>query len=245
MADRDDVLRPVDEQARAQAKRLIRTARFGALATLAPEDGWPVATRVALATLIDGSPTFLVSKLSTHTQALDADPRCALLIGEPGRGDPLAHPRVTVYAEARRLSREDDADARRRYLARHPKAALYADFADFGFFRCRIVRADLNGGFGKAFSLSPEDLAPRLDWRILADVEAGAVAHMNADHAEAVAHYARLCGGAGGAWTLTGLDPEGADLACGDDVRRLEFTTPVGDSGSLRAALVALARRAV
>jgi putative heme iron utilization protein len=245
MADREDVLRPVDDQARALAKRLIRTARFGALATLSAAEGWPAASRVALATLIDGSPCFLVSTLSAHTAALDADPRCSLLIGEPAKGDPLAHPRVTVFAEAERLPRGADAEARRRYLARHPKAALYADFGDFGFFRAQIVRADLNGGFGKAYALDAADLAPRLDWRVLAEVEAGAVAHMNEDHAESVAHYARLCGGGPGGWTLTGVDPEGADLACGDDVRRLEFMTPVGDAGSLRAALVALARRAV
>jgi putative heme iron utilization protein len=245
MAERGAVLRPVDEQARAQAKRLIRTARFAALATVAPGDGWPTATRVALATVIDGAPVFLASQLSAHTAALDAHPRCALLIGEPGKGDPLAHPRITVYAEAERLPREADGDARRRYLARHPKAQLYADFGDFAFFRCRPVRADLNGGFGKAYALQAADLAPRVDWRKLAEAEAAAVAHMNADQTEAVAHYARLCGATGGAWTLTGIDPEGADLVSGDEVRRLEFMTPVVDSGSLRAALVALARRAV
>jgi putative heme iron utilization protein len=68
---------------------------------------------------------------------------------------------------------------------------------------------------------------------------------MNAEHATSVNHYARLCGATDGAWVLTGIDPEGADLASGDQVRRLEFTTPVTDAAALRAALVALARRAV
>ncbi|TVQ54912.1 MAG: HugZ family protein [Rhodobacteraceae bacterium] len=245
MTDREAALRPVDDAARAAAKRLVRMARFASLATAAPGDGWPMASRVALATEIDGAPVFLVSTLSTHTAALDADPRCALLIGEPGRGDPLAHPRITLYGLAERLPRAADADARRRYLARHPKAALYADFGDFGFFRVRPARADFNGGFGKAYDLSAQDLAPRVSCDGLADGEASAVAHMNADHREAVAHYARLAGGGAGDWTLTGIDPEGADLACGDEVRRLEFMTPVRDAAGLRAALVALARRSV
>lgn len=245
MTDRDTALRPVDDAARAAAKRLVRLARFAALATAAPGDGWPSASRVALATEIDGCPVFLVSTLSAHTAALDADPRCSLLVGEPGKGDPLAHPRLTLYARAERLAREADADARRRYLARHPKAALYADFGDFAFFRARPVRADFNGGFGKACEMAAEDLAPRVDWSTLAAGEASAVAHMNADHPDAVAHYARLAGGGPGRWTLTGIDPEGADLACGDEVRRLEFMTPVRDASGLRAALVALARRAV
>lgn len=242
--ERAQALRPVDDAARAQAKRLLRLARFGALATLNPADGWPMASRVALATLIDGTPVCLVSALSAHEGAMRADPRCSLLIGEPGKGDPLAHPRLSLFCAAEPLPREADGDARRRYLARHPKAALYADFGDFSFFRLAVARADFNAGFGQAYALAPEDLGPRGDWRALAEGEAAAVAHMNADHAEAVNHYARLCGAQGGEWTLTGLDPEGADLACGDEVRRLEFASPVSGPGALRAALVALARRA-
>lgn len=243
--EREQALRPADDAARAQAKRMTRMARFGALATLSP-DGWPLASRVALATLIDGSPVCLVSGLSRHTEAMDRNPRVSLLVGEPGRGDPLAHPRLTLACQAERLNREQDGDARRRYLARHPKAALYADLGDFAFFRLRVAGGDFNGGFGQACTLSAADLAPRVDWSQLAETEAAAVEHMNADHAEAVAHYARISGAKeGGDWRLTAIDPEGADLACGDEVRRMEFMSPVANAGALRAALVALARRAV
>ncbi len=246
MIEREQALRPVDDTVRHQAKRLIRLARHGALATAAPGDGWPSASRVALATLVDGSPVFLASRLSAHFAALEAEPRCGLMVGEPGKGDPLAHPRIGLRCVAQRLDRgsPQDAAARRRFLARHPKAALYADFGDFAFWRLRIAGADFNGGFGKAHALDAADLAPRRAADGLADAEAEAVARMNADHAEAVAHYARLCGAAAGAWRLTGVDPDGADLALGDEVRRLDFTAPVDDAGSLRAALVALARRA-
>jgi putative heme iron utilization protein len=242
MPERQAVLRAVDDPARAQAKRLLRTARFGALATLAP-GGWPMATRVALATGIDGAPVFLASDLSGHTGALTADPRCSLLVGEPGKGDPLAHPRLTLFARAERLTREQDAEARRRYLARHPKAGLYADFGDFAFWRLGPERADFNGGFGKAYDLSADDLTPRVDWAALAEAEASAVAHMNEDHRDAVDHFARICGARDTGWTLTGIDPEGVDLVRGDDIRRLDFMTPVRDAAGLRAALVALARR--
>ena len=90
-----------------------------------------------------------------------ADPRCALLVGEPGRGDPLAHPRMTLQGVARRLARDSDEGrrARERYLLAHPKAALYADFGDFAFWRIELQRASLNGGFGRAWVLSVADLA--------------------------------------------------------------------------------------
>jgi putative heme iron utilization protein len=47
---------------------------------------------------------------------------------------------------------------REHWLARHPKATLYVDFADFSFVRFTPKSALLNGGFARAFRLTPEDL---------------------------------------------------------------------------------------
>lgn len=242
-----DVLQPVDDAARRLARGLPRGARHGALATLDPADGAPLATRVGLATDLDGAPVFLVSTLSAHTQALLADPRCSILVGEPGKGDPLAHPRLTVTGRALRADDEAlRARLKRRYLARHPKAALYADFPDFAFWRLEIDRASLNGGFGRAYAMTPGDVLTDLAGLDgLDDFEAGAVAHMNEDHAEAVELYARaFCGAAAGPWTLAGIDPEGLDLALGDELRRLWFEAPVTTVAELRPLLVRLAGEA-
>jgi putative heme iron utilization protein len=156
-----DGLRPVDDEARALARRLLATAGQGALAVIEADSGHPLASRVAFALDDDGAPLILTSALAAHTPALMADPRCALLVGEPGRGDPLAHPRMTLQGTAQRLAR-DSAEGRRareRYLQAHPKAALYADFGDFAFWRIEPRRASLNGGFGRAWVLSAADLA--------------------------------------------------------------------------------------
>lgn len=160
MSEKPNLLRPVDDDARALARRLLADARHGALAVLEPGTGWPLASRVALALDVDGAPIILISGLSAHTPALQADARCSLLAGEPGAGDPLAHPRLTLFAQARRLERDSDEGrrARERYLQAQPKAALYADFGDFAFWRLEPQRASLNGGFGKAFALTAADL---------------------------------------------------------------------------------------
>jgi putative heme iron utilization protein len=47
------------------------------------------------------------------------------------------------------------------YLARHPKAQLYADFPDFIFIRLKPLGASLNGGFGKAFRLTADEVKPK------------------------------------------------------------------------------------
>ena len=153
-----DVLRETDADAIRQARGPIRTARFGALACLDPETGHPMASRVALATDLAGNPVILLSQLSGHFAALEGDARASLLVGEPGRGDPLAHPRITLTCQAARLEGDDRLAARDRYLRRNPKAALYADFGDFAFWCLTLTGASLNGGFGKAFVLTPAGL---------------------------------------------------------------------------------------
>lgn len=156
-------IRPTDNEARALARDLIDKARFGALAVIDPQSGAPLVSRVAVATDATGAPVSLVSDLSHHTKALEARDDCSLLLGEPGpKGDPLTHPRLTLQAKARFLRHRapGHAEMRARYLKIHPKSKLYIDFADFSFALFYVERAYLNGGFGKAYELTPEDLAP-------------------------------------------------------------------------------------
>ncbi|MFC2968812.1 HugZ family pyridoxamine 5'-phosphate oxidase [Acidimangrovimonas pyrenivorans] len=163
MAEATSPLRPTDDEARALARSLLAGARHAALAVTDPETGAPHVSRIALGLTPEGIPLSLISTLARHTRALAADPRAALLVGEPGqKGDPLTHPRLSVSALARFVPRDGAEHARLRahYLAGHPKAGLYADFADFSFVTFAPTGAALNGGFGKAYRLTPADLAP-------------------------------------------------------------------------------------
>ncbi len=160
MADKTNPIRDTDDDARALARKLMDNANFASIAVLEPGTGVPVVSRISIAMDKEGVPVFLASELSGHSKCLGEDPRCSVMVGEPGKGDPLAHPRVTLICKAAKVDRASpQRDALREpYLERHPKAALYIDFGDFHFFRLEIERANLNGGFGKAFLLSPADL---------------------------------------------------------------------------------------
>lgn len=165
-ADRpNSPIRPTDDEARALAGNLLRDARFAALGTLDPDTGHPVVTRIALGTTPDGAPVTLISDLSQHTRALATTPVASLLVGEPGqKGDPLTYPRLTLQASVGfvRHGAPGHSELRAHYLASHPKSKLYIDFADFSFATFRVTGAYLNGGFGKAFVLTPADLAQPL-----------------------------------------------------------------------------------
>jgi heme iron utilization protein len=225
------------------AKQLLRTIRAGALATIEGDSGFPFASLVTVATDHDGSPLLLMSRLAAHTRNLERDPRASILLAQGGKGDPLAHPRLTVLG---RLARTDEERVRGRFLARHPKAQLYAAFADFGFWRMELTGAHLNGGFARAMTLSAEQIRTDLSGADdLLAIEESAVAHMNEDHREALGLYAtRLTGAPAADWRTTGLDPEGIDLAAGDLSARAVFNRRVVSGAELRRVLKEMAERA-
>ena len=245
MAEKEpkDVLRTVDDEARRLAGNLIRTSRHAALAALEPGTGVPLSSRVSVATAQNGDPIFLISQLSAHFGALEADPRASMLLGDPGKGDPLAHARITVIGRARKTERDERMAMRARFLSRHPKAALYADFGDFAFWRLELERASLNGGFGKAYEMGADDItcSPVQELEAL---EPEAVAHMNEDHLDAIQLYAQAGGADGEGWTLSCLDPQGMDMNRGDETARVWFDPALKSAEELRPRLVAMAKRA-
>ena len=157
--DQPQVLRETDDAARSQARAFVSQSAHGALATLESGTGWPLASRVSLAVDVDGVPLILISRLSAHYGALEADARCSLLLGEACDGDPLRHPRITVVCKAQKVPADQRARAKSEFLKRHPSAEMYADFTDFDFWRLVPQRASLNAGFGKAYALSAQDMA--------------------------------------------------------------------------------------
>lgn len=239
-----DAFQPVNATVLRQAAELLRMERSAALATLDPETGAPLASRVNMATAMNGRPVILISRLSEHFAALEADPRASLLIGQPGGGDPLAHPRLMVSGVVAKLVADDLDRCRYRFLNRHPGAKIYADFSDFAFWGLQPDKATLNGGYAKAYKLEGCDLVTAAGEEFQS-MEAGAVDHMNEDHRVAIKLYAEvLAKQKAGGWSMTSLDPQGFDLIAGDRTARIWLEEPLQRADQLRPQLVALAKRA-
>lgn len=228
---------PEGYDAVAESRRLLRSIRAGGLATVDSE-GRPFATLVNVATAPDGAPILLLSRLARHTRLLEADGRCSLLLAQTGKGDPLAHPRLTVTGRA---ARDPDPILRARFLARHPKSALYADFGDFSFWRITPDDFHLNGGFARAADFSAADIllpaSPLL--RELASLEDKALEQLNVERRGELPRLAEAAGETGSGWRVTGVDPEGLDLLAGDRTARLGFKTPLAQTGDLPDAVAA------
>jgi putative heme iron utilization protein len=237
--EKQSVIRPTDEDARRLARTLLRGARFGAIAALQPETGHPLASRVLIGTDVDGVPVMLTSRLAAHTEAVLADPRCSLLVGEPGKGDPLAWPRLTMVAEAERVQSDTESHSqmRDRFLRRHPKARLYVDFPDFSFFRLVPKWASLNGGFGKAYNIFATDLiiSERLVDAI-SNQELQIIRAINAlDTGVPDLLVKQFFNEKTENWTIVSLDACGVDLARKEKLFRMELDEPIGEVNGLIA----------
>jgi heme iron utilization protein len=222
------------------ARRLMRACDRATLATAgrgAGDDdlsaGWPYPSLVLVAFDLDGSPLLLLSTLAEHTRNLAVDPRIGLLFdGTVGLDQPLTGARLSVLG---RVARSDEARHRARFLRRHPDAALYADFTDFALYRVAIDRAHLVAGFGRIHWLTADELGLPEHPAALAQDEAGLLDAVNGALAAASEGA-----GVGGAWTVTGIDPDGCDLRRGGAVARIDFNQSVNDSESVRLALAGL-----
>jgi len=223
-------------------RRLIRRGRAATLATaLASDDGRPYASLVSVAFDCDLSPLLLFSELSDHTRNLGRDDRASLLVeAASGLKNPQTGPRATLVG---RIAKTAETRHRKRFLARHPEATMYAGFGDFHFFRFTLERVHYVGGFARAVWLTGDEVRSDANAAdAIAAAEDAIVAHMNDDHADAVDHYAnRLLDRSGTGWKITGLDPDGADLRLGGRFARLDFAAPVADRRTAREELVRLA----
>ncbi len=235
-----------------RARTIAALASRAALATVAADPaGFPFASALNIAVDDAGRPLTFVSTMAEHTRNLAGDPRASVLLAEevPDDVDPLARGRVTLIGRLGRLDDPDEvAGARERFLATHP-ASFYVDYGDFSPYRLDLVAVRYIGGFGRMGWVDPHEYRTA-EPDPLRHAAPGAIAHLNADHADALLACARAFAGLPGAAaaSVSGLDRYGLDLVAqtpyGSRVARVAFAEPISDPRRLRAAAVDLTRRA-
>jgi heme iron utilization protein len=226
-----------DEASAWEARCLLRAARVGTLATNAR--GQPFASLVTPACAPDLTILLLLSGLSGHTRHLMADPRCSVLVvGTTESANPQTAPRLTVTGLAERV---EIPELKKRYLAVHPYASLYADFSDFALWRIEPVAGLFVGGFGRAARLSKDALIPDADAvKAIAATEASIIECCNRDQPGDMAAIV----GQPGDWRMVTVDVDGFDVAQGDQVARFKWSTPVGEPAGVRRELVRMTEAA-
>jgi len=226
-----------------RARTLVEGQSTGSLGSLALEPaGYPYTSYSTFAWL-ESEPLFFISKLAEHTRNLTADARASLLVHESGRADPLAHARVTLLGQCRKLGRSDA--ARAAYVARHPNAAYYIEYDDFDFYRLSIEAVRYIGGYGRMSWVDADDFRNASADPVAAAAER-VLSHMNEDHTDALLAYARAFTAATDATqaVMTAVDRYGFEMTVttprGAGPVRLGFEQPLTQPAQAREALVAL-----
>lgn len=233
-----------------EARTLVAATNLAALASLSAE-GDPWASLVTYGVLEDGSPVLCLSQMAEHGRNLAADPRASLIITQPDPpADMLAAARVTLAGRARRPADDGErASARAAYLAGVEAGRVFIDFSDFSLFILSVQRVRWVGGYGRMDSATSSAYAAARPDPVMSH-GAGAVAHLNADHADALLDIARTLGGYPDATRAAcdGVDRYGMDLsldtARGRAPARVPFPQPLTAGSELRAATVELTQRA-
>lgn len=224
------------------ARELLLKEYHGVLGTHSKAmPGFPFGSVVPYCLNAEGCPLILISRIAQHTHNLGQDAKCSLLVGERCAEDVQAAGRLTLLAEARPLHDEGEiAAAALRYYRFFPQARDYHRTHDFDFWRLQPVRWRFIGGFGDIRWLDRVTLANPF---VADGSETSMVEHMNADHADAIAHYVALAGlPRHEAAQMAGIDGEGFHLRIGQSLHWLAFPTSCNTPGQVREALVRLAR---
>jgi putative heme iron utilization protein len=250
-----DATRP---SAAEEARTIAAATNVATLASLT-RTGDPWASFVTYGLLDTGSfggaPVLCVSHLAEHGRNLAADPRASLSIVAPGaatstaEADPLASPRITLAGVVEKPVDDELGAARAAHVAAVEAAKYYIDYSDFSVWVLRVQRVRWVGGYGRMDSTTAEQYAAATP-DPLHPIAAGAIEHLNVDHATALAEMARALGGYPDAQSAvcTGVDRYGLDLKVntprGAAYTRVGFGGALVSADELRAATVELVRRA-
>jgi putative heme iron utilization protein len=187
--------------------------------------------------------------MAMHTQNLKSDPRCSLFITQASAdGDPLGAARATLVGNAEPVPEHDLASVREMYLARHENSRYWVDFADFSFFRLEPIDLYYVGGFGVMGWVEARDYEQATP-DPLAEAAPGILAHMNADHVDAMILLAKSHAGIDAIEAMmTSVDRLGFTLRLktNDGVKgtRINFPREVATAQDARAVLVEMVRQA-
>lgn len=224
-----------------EARCWLHAHRHGLLSTHSRAvEGYPFGSVVPYVLDHQAYPVMLISRLAEHTKNLTADARVSLMVHETG-DDVQAQARVTLLGKAEQV--EDPLTIEARYERYFPATRGYRTQLDFEFWRIAPVTLRAIAGFAKVHWVSREAYAPPS--HTLAESESGMIEHMNADHANALRDYCRLQHiEVKDGVSMIGIDCDGFDLNADGKIVRFEFEETVTDAQSVRAALVALAKKA-
>ena len=225
------------------ARQLLLNEYQAVLSTISVDmQGYPFGSVVPYCLDRQGQPIILISDIAQHTKNINADPRISIICLEQAADDHQAVGRVTLLADAEKITASDD-DAIWRYYNFFPHSRDYHKTHGFDFYRLNARKIRFIGGFGRIHWLQPADFLLGNPFSL--EDEKHIIEHMNADHVDAIRHYCDMNNMVledSVQPVMVGIDAEGFHLKTGMALHRIAFLNPVSNTGEVRKVLVEMAR---
>ena len=219
-----------------EARQMLRSHRYGALCTLSKKfDGYPFGSITPYLVDHDGSLVILISTLAEHTKNILNNPRVSLITHNQNAPHIQTQGRVTVVGDAHLIADPEQTGA--RYLRYFPEAESYFGMHDFSFYRITPVAIRYIGGFGKIHWADLADYAPK-KIEAYAQQETQTLATLNTQQKNSLQQILKYQYGVIEPEVMAiGLDCDGLNLRCGEQVWRLNFAEELSDPWQALPAL--------
>ena len=216
-----------------EARRLLRSHRYGALSTLSQKlEGYPFGSITPYLVDDDGSLLIYISALAEHTRNIEHDSRVSLITHNQGDPNIQMQGRVTVAGNAQRLNDQKSPCA--RYLRHFPEAADLM-MLDFFFYRIQPVAIRYIGGVGRIHWVSMEAYSIA-QAALFAQHEEASLHEINT-HQQNTVHrlLQKYHGIEGHGAQVVSLDCDGLSVRCDDRVFRLDFAETLSNPAQLKS----------
>jgi hypothetical protein len=218
-----------------EARQMLRNHRYGTLCTLSKKfDGHPFGSITPYLVDHDGSLLILISSLAEHTKNILQDARVSLITHNQQAPEIQTQGRVTVMGQALIVNQRESAE--KRYLRFFPEALAYLEMHDFSFYRITPVAIRYIGGFGKIHWVNMAEYVPReaeeyrqQEEKILGNLDTGILRPIPQQRHADIAPELQVIG----------LDCDGLDARCGEQILRLDFNRITSDPAQAINALYA------
>ena len=217
------------------ARRLMRTTRQVSLATIdSASEGRPYASISLVACGHDAAPLLLLPAFAQHSINIRGDNRISILFYKAR--DAITQGRVSIIGKA--IPTEDHL-LKKRFLSRHSSSQIYQQFNESVLYRVSLESVNFVLGDDQVHKLEMlEVIFNATDYEKLSIDEPEFIEDINLNFSELINLCANNAVGRPGMdWRLTGIDPEGVDLARNDAEARFDFDKPVNSKDSLMSEL--------
>jgi putative heme iron utilization protein len=219
-----------------EVRQILHAHRYGALCTLSKKfDGYPFGSITPYLLNHDGSLLILISTLAEHTKNIQHDNRASLITHDQNSPEIQTQGRATVMGQARLVAEQEQ--VAKRYLRYFPEAQSYLQMHDFSFYQIDPMAIRYIGGFGKIHWVNMAHYAPP-QCEIYRQQEDHLLDLLNQQqHPTLLPLLQHRYGTTATEARIIGVDCDGLDARCGDQVCRLNFAHPLSEPSQALQAL--------